>query len=385
MTSLSRYFLVFMLVANLVVDATTVRQSLGDNCCQPAYVSSCDCPCPQACVVDCTEAVTVWNEQAHCGDYSAAVVVVETDCLGCQSEIPVDTSASPSTTHEQVPAEAMPEPQAGAIDDEPTTPEVATEPAEERTALPPAPLATPDTPTTPEPTTPLPGPAETPDPSIVGDRYSNSGDTGAAQTPAESTPNTPTPSADGEAGDVDDIFGEPTSSPPEESSDPFPAQPAEEAPSPEPANDVEDIFGPSTSTAQDAADVVAAESNPIENSDMSAVAVLSPNKERAVDPLGHDSQVLLVQKSVLSSAGGLKSKSNRTWTDNTAKYECEARLVRVAEKHVVLIRSSGKQVTVPFSRLANDDLHFVRQQLTALRSVKTRDAEAAKLAVQWSR
>ncbi len=384
MMSLSRYGLVVVLVANLVVDAASARRSLAVNCCQPEYVSSCDCPCPPPCVVECPTAAPVWTESIHCDDYSAAAVIVESDCQGCQTVVPLDSTVAPSTTQQQVPTEAMPEPESSAIEDEPAAPEAATESTEERTVLPPAPLATPEATVTPEPTAPLPGPAETPDPSVVGDRYSNSGETATPQTPADSSPPAPSPSAEGETSDVDDIFGEPTSSPAQESSDPFPAQPAEETPSPEAEDDVDDIFGPSTSIIQRAENEVAVRSEAVENPQASAVAVRAANSDRVDDPVGYDLQVYQEQTSILSSAGGLKSKSFRTWTDNTEKYQCEARLVRVAEQHVVLLRSSGKRVTVTFSRLASTDLQFVHQQIAALRIMMSQEATAAKLAATWT-
>lgn len=64
-----------------------------------------------------------------------------------------------------------------------------------------------------------------------------------------------------------------------------------------------------------------------------------------------------------------KSTSNepdamRDWTDNTGKYHVVARLVSVDATSVRLLKENGRYTTVPFERLSQADLAFVRHQAT---------------------
>ena len=56
----------------------------------------------------------------------------------------------------------------------------------------------------------------------------------------------------------------------------------------------------------------------------------------------------------------------RLWTDNTGKYRVTARLVMVSQTHVRLLKENGQYTTVPFSRLSQADVAFVRQHWTGM-------------------
>jgi len=83
---------------------------------------------------------------------------------------------------------------------------------------------------------------------------------------------------------------------------------------------------------------------------------------------------------VLSEPGGLASRAVRQWTDDGARFRCEARLQQVTAKTVVLVKSNGKRIAVYFSRLSDDDLQFVRQQVVAQRELLAQRAAAELLA-----
>jgi len=86
----------------------------------------------------------------------------------------------------------------------------------------------------------------------------------------------------------------------------------------------------------------------------------------------------------LSIAGGLESNVTRAWTDNTAKFRCEARLLGISQGKIALAQASGKISLVPLRRLSDRDLDFVYQQVLAKREMLARQAEDAKLAGVWS-
>ena len=268
-----------------------------------------------------------------------------------------------------------------------------------------APLATPEVPlpavAAPPETSEL---AEPPATTGVGDRYSNNNDLLPPATPTEAPVPTPAPIQEAPAQEapfqeekaeveppatesgMDDLFDEPIVPPTEDK------QPESPLPAPQPQPEVDDLFGPLESP--EAAELIetahsvepeALEEAPAEPTPAETDA--DTNKEKEDDPFHEDwTTGLDHQNSTLEKAGGLLSKTERTWTDNTASFQCEARLLRVTAKNIVLRQSTGDQRVVPLARLANVDLQFVRNQLTALRVVRARDAAAEKLlAVVWGK
>ena len=91
------------------------------------------------------------------------------------------------------------------------------------------------------------------------------------------------------------------------------------------------------------------------------------------------------QRQVLSLDGGLHSERFRSWSDNTAQFSCDARLVKVTSSQIVLLCANGQQTGVALDRLAGSDLEFVRKQVSALRILRSREMAAEKLAVAWTR
>ena len=69
--------------------------------------------------------------------------------------------------------------------------------------------------------------------------------------------------------------------------------------------------------------------------------------------------------SVLHEAGGLASNEMRQWVDNTGNFACQARLVRLVDGQVQLLKDNGHTTTVQLSRLSANDLRFVERQASA--------------------
>jgi hypothetical protein len=85
-----------------------------------------------------------------------------------------------------------------------------------------------------------------------------------------------------------------------------------------------------------------------------------------------------------AATGGFPMSEFHTWTDNTAKFHCEARFLGVAQGKIVLAHADGRISRVPLRRLSSDDLSFVYQHVVAKREMLARQAEAEKLASAWS-
>ena len=264
--------------------------------------------------------------------------------------------------------------------------------------MPSAPLGVPDD--------DAPGPAEVPatqveEPpaqSIVGDRYSDNEDIldpPSTETPADldSTPN-PTTDSTAEPGGKDDadIFGEP--SPPEADASPaesdLPEPKSPTPPSSDPESQLESKPEPPPEAESDALDIFSATEPAVSAPDevklidpTPSTEDLEPTVEDDYDPFGKVSPQPGNELKVLESAGGLLSERQRTWTDNTGTFECQARLIHVCSQRVTLQKSFGTKVNVPLARLATADLQFVQQQISALRIVRARDTAVEKLAVAW--
>lgn len=54
----------------------------------------------------------------------------------------------------------------------------------------------------------------------------------------------------------------------------------------------------------------------------------------------------------------------RNWRDDTGQYGCRGRLVLVTEGKVRILKDNGRYTTVPFDRLSEADLEYVRQEAT---------------------
>ena len=126
---------------------------------------------------------------------------------------------------------------------------------------------------------------------------------------------------------ADDLFNNTTPAPTE----PAPAEPK--------ADSTDDLFKETSEPAAPAVDPAA-----------------EPKKQE-VDDLFSDPAP--ADKSTSTDPNGM-----REWTDNTGHYHVVARLVSVSKTHVRLFKENGRYTTVPFERLSQADLAFVRHQAT---------------------
>jgi hypothetical protein len=200
------------------------------------------------------------------------------------------------------------------------------------------------------------------------------------ETPAEAPPIPKLPSPDDEP--ADDLFGPPsivpqTNIPPREENsvmmpaepadeppaDDLPGAPTEETPAEEPADQpadqpaeesepaLDELFG-SGEGAKEPTEEQPAEEQPAEEQP-------SEEEEPSVDDLFGDFGM------ILDEPGGLSSDALRQWVDNTGRFTCQGRLLRIADGHVRLLKDNGRTTTVPFSRLSQGDRHFVERQASA--------------------
>jgi hypothetical protein len=57
----------------------------------------------------------------------------------------------------------------------------------------------------------------------------------------------------------------------------------------------------------------------------------------------------------------------RVWTDASGRHSCEARLVDLTARGVVLFRDDGAELRINYRRLSNADLRFLRERIDAVR------------------
>ncbi|NOZ39741.1 MAG: hypothetical protein GXP24_05890 [Planctomycetes bacterium] len=405
-------FIVGVLVSGMVVDHAAARR---------LFQRQCRCSCPSVWAESCppTSSDTSSALASNCPDS----LIAADDCPCATTETPVDATSCQHCAVETQPDERVEELSAPvptpAERSQPAEPDAPTEtsaeaadnsvePPNPQPALAPAPLAVPEasdlaTPTSPAPSSPAPAVVEPPTATVVGDRYSNNEATPSPTSPAETTPPEPAVEPAAEKDDFDSLFDDPTPSEdegtptetpsetptetPSEPPQPEPtqAEPAQETSEPQPESNVDDLFGPSTPKAAPADEVNRTEP-PSQDAEKPALHQSDPDEsDKSYDPFAEDSTSLEDRTFLLQSAGGLRSEQDRTWTDDSATFRCEARLVRVTAKNVVLRQSTGAKLVVPLKRLGNDDLLFVHQQITALRIVHAREAVAEKLALAWAR
>jgi hypothetical protein len=225
----------------------------------------------------------------------------------------------------------------------PSQPAPTPAPSFEEPAPTPAPAETPAPPAAePLPGEPLPGePAATPP----------AAEPPAAEPPAaEEMPAEPAKPAE----DVDDLFKD---APAEK-----PAEPAPGAEPAKPSDDLDKLFDTpdkKASTSPEKATPSELEnlfSEPKEPTPMSTDN--RPSRE-----LVAEAERLFAMPAVTPVAAPAAETSDtmRLWTDNTGKFRVRARLVVVGPAHVRLLKENGKFTTVPFSRLSQGDLAFVRR------------------------
>ncbi len=247
-----------------------------------------------------------------CYDYCAPVVC----CDGyLNPEAAVNAPAAEPRLAPQPAPEPMPAPAAPQLR-RPVEPRIAPPPAE---AAPPAPL-----------------PAETPVPELPAEAPP------APEMPEEA-PAAPTePAAPAEEPAMPE---EPAAKPSEEVEDLFKDSDAEKKPEEKPAEkseDVEDLFK-ETDKKTSGRPVGTQQANLDLNQELEQLFA------DPADQVPHAAQET-------ASPGAM-----RDWTDNTGKYHVRAKLVRIGQGHVRLLKETGKYTTVPFNRLSAGDLAFVRR------------------------
>jgi len=159
------------------------------------------------------------------------------------------------------------------------------------------------------------------------------------------------------------------------------------APMPEESLPADDLFD-EPAAAEDSPAEVDPQDELLPSSEMEtemeteAPAVPEPTEPAPVEPDETEDPSLddLFGQPVLSEPGGLASRAARWWTDEGARFRCEARLQQVTAQTVILVKSNGKRIAVSFSRLSDNDLQFVHRQVVAQRDLLAQHATTELLA-----
>ena len=397
MKRVSRYWLVGILVSVMVVDNAAAGRLFRRLCRSCGSCPKCQVVCPPPALPASVPSVPgvclasedpTWVDLAYVAPSAQLVEAdyVDTDCQACPSNAQPEivTEASEVVTEVVTEELAMPSPALAEQEEK-----ITVEPQEPSVAIPPpVPLAVPEA----SETDPVPTFAEPASDSEVGDRYSNKTDLFGSPVPEPAAPLPPAvvPAAIEE---TSELFKEPTPDAEEvtapETELPTPREAEPSAPDSRLQSELDNasLFGPSDLPEEESEEQVIEETpeeTPEETEGTEPSAPAEPMKYH--DPFGDDDHFGQPGGSpVLEEAGGLQSEANRTWSDETATFRCQARLIRITAKQVVLQRPTGSKLVVPLSRLGSSDLQFVHQQIVALRVVRTRESAAAHLAVAWSR
>ncbi len=298
-----------MMVAN---SASAFRWRHGGHCqpvyCGPVYGSGC--------------------YESSCGPADCGVVYEES---GCSTSMPADCAGCEVTT-DKVPSAPIEStepstPQPTLDDDMPPAPP---EPARFEPTPAPAPVE-------PAPATPAPAPVTPP-----------------ATRPTPTPAPTPAPAAPAPSAEVEDLFSQPETTPVEPQTKP--AEPAEvedlfkepETAPAKPTDEVDDLFKDLDAPSGNKAAANEAPATPAE-----------PSKE-VEDLFSEPTGPMAAAEPKTDAADGM-----RLWSDNTGEFQVRARLVVVGKTHVRLLKDTGKFTTVPYSRLSQTDLAFVRAQTDA--------------------
>jgi hypothetical protein len=300
-----------------------------------------------------------------CGDCGGGCEGCEGGCEGCSgcetegvvedhAEPPMEAPEPPVHEHESTPSTVnrMPSEPAPSLPPEamPSAP-----PTETYVAPPvePAPLPETTTPPVTQPAFESTPPVESTPPATepaTDDLFSTPA-TDSAPLPVEE------PATPSEAGEADDFFSEPATDGTTESApatDPV-TEPVTTPPATEPTDD--DLFAPP------AEDAPAEETPPAEE---------STETDDLFSKAG----------TILNQPGGLSSHSLRHWVDNTGKFTCNGRMLRMLDGKVQLLKDNGRTTTVPLARLSHGDLEFVNRQASAQKAETL--GKTAQVSGAWS-
>ncbi|TWU25752.1 SHD1 domain-containing protein [Bythopirellula polymerisocia] len=210
--------------------------------------------------------------------------------------------------------------------------------------------------------------------------------------PAGSADKPPAVSPPEKKSEIDSLFEEPSAI-----SEPQPS-PSKESTTPKP-NSTEALFvepkqeteQPPTSESPEASELVPVEESNQEPENKSdsfedlfgpVDGEPEPKEEAKPEPFDPFSQEGLPPK--ISSDKDLASTESRVWTDSSAEFSCEARLVSLTSKLVLLQSVTGNRISIHLSRLSDADLTFLQEYVHAQRMVLARESLAAQLASSWS-
>ncbi len=147
---------------------------------------------------------------------------------------------------------------------------------------------------------------------------------------------------------IDNLFGDQPADDTPAIDNLFADQPAEEAAADQPAEEADEAV-----TIDNLFDDQPAE----EAEDTAAADDKSAQSDGAGLPDGYGA--------ILGEPGGLASDKLRFWVDNTGRFACRGRMIRMLNRHVRILKETGNTTTVPFCRLSQADLRFVTRQASA--------------------
>lgn len=356
MQKFSRYLLAGWLVACMTVDTASAGRIFRSLCCRPACQPACVEICPP---VKCCPPVECCSAEEAPEAPIPASLEPQPSPSGSSTREPVASPKAatdqPATKEDGLESAIFNEPTPAPLPVSESTPEAAPVPAPaSEPAVAPQPIPESETPASSEsnpepsvdslfdePAAPVAEPESVP---VVAPEEKDSAD-GLFDEPA----------APAENAAADSLFDEPTPEPaPEEK------QPAETDP-------LDSLFPAAIEESPEEDPLAPAEAEETEEPSSSEASKVEDLFGQQELPLFHDA-----------------SQTTRQWTSRDARFGCEARLDRVTAKTVVLLKTDGKKVAVPFSRLSNSDLRFVHQQVVDHRELLAKRAAADLLASRWS-
>ena len=137
---------------------------------------------------------------------------------------------------------------------------------------------------------------------------------------------------------------------------------------------MDNLFGPAPNSAAPAEKPATPPATAAEKS--AAPAAKPAGNEKKDEKKADDTDIFRSSINDLHEAGGLASSEMRTWVDNTGNFSCQARMIRLVDGQVRLLKDNGHTATLPLARLSTGDIRFVERQADAQQAAVFQTAQS---------